>query len=51
MKWTYNNQMWTSGNFTIIQIHRYFKLYYNKTYINQFNTLQLAKDEAQNYKV
>lgn len=52
MEWTYNNQqVWTCEDFTIIQIHRFFKLYYNKTYLNSFNTLQMAKDEAKNYKV
>lgn len=51
MNWTYNNQMWTCDKFTIIQMHRYFKLYYEKTYINSYNTLQMAKDEAENYKI
>ena len=50
MEWVYNNQIWTSGDFTIIHTQGLFKLYYKKSYINPFNTLQLAKDEAQNYK-
>ena len=31
--------------------NKFFKLSKNKTYINSFNTLQMAKDEAENYKV
>ncbi len=51
MNWTQDKNRWTCEDFTIVQIHRYFKLYYNKTYINQFNTLQMAKGEAQNYNI
>ncbi len=42
--------MWTCDKFKIICQHRHFKLYYEKVYVNSYNTLQMAKDEAKNYK-
>jgi hypothetical protein len=49
MNWkkTKGQEEWVSGSFKIRKHFRYFKLWFSGNLINQFNTLDLAKQEAE----
>lgn len=51
MEWVQDSDTWTCDKFKIICQFKYFKLYYDKFVVGQYNTLQIAKDEAKNYKI
>ena len=51
MNWTRNNNKWTSGQFEIVCMFYYFKLYYDKSTVGQYNTLQIAQEEAKKYNI
>lgn len=51
MEWVQNGNTWICDKFKIVCQFKYFKLYYDKYTVGQYNTLQIAKDEAKNYKI
>lgn len=51
MNWIQDKNRWTSGKFEIVCQFSYFKLYYDKFTVGQYNTLQMAQDEAKNYNI
>lgn len=52
MDWkkTKGQEEWLSGLFKIRKLHRYFKLWFNNNLIDHYNTLDLAKREAEKIK-
>jgi hypothetical protein len=44
MTWTKENGVWKSGLYTIKPRFRFFKLFFNGKFIDNFQTLQAAKD-------
>ena len=44
MSWKKQNGAWVNGLYSIKQRFRYFKLFFNGKFINNFNTLNDAKN-------
>ena len=51
MEWQRKGSRWTSGKFEIVCRFYYFQLYHGNSTVGQYNTLQMAQDEAKNYKI
>ena len=44
MTWKYENGAWVSGLYVIKKKFRYFKLFFNGRFVDNFQSLQAAKD-------
>ncbi len=50
MEWQRNGSRWTSGEFEIVCMFYYFKLFYGNETVGQYKSLQIAQEEAKNIR-